>query len=179
MLSASWGRQEGVFRALEVRRIEHQDRWVKEAINNVIGVPCIANGKWTGDKPVTQIDPFPPPQCRLRELEYTGRESPEQTLRPSVPLQDARVAMRSDLESEHKFTQTPCRARIEECLKTTPEGAERQDRRSEVLNEALAKEVERDVRRREDIGSTAGELAVPQELKDMPIPPDSAENEVQ
>ena len=47
------------------------------------------------------------------------------------------------------------------------------DRRSEVLNEALAKEVERNVRRREDIGSTAGELAGPQELKDMPIPPDS------
>ena len=67
----------------------------------------------------------------------------------------------------------PCRARIEDCLKTTPEGAERLDRRSEVLNEALAKEVERNVRRREEIGSTAGELAVPQELKDMPIPPDS------
>ena len=29
---------EGVFRAREVRRIEHQDRWDKEAINNVIGV---------------------------------------------------------------------------------------------------------------------------------------------
>ena len=67
----------------------------------------------------------------------------------------------------------PCRARIEECLKTTSESAERPDRRSEVLNEALAKEVERNVRRREEIGSTAGELAVPQELKDMPIPPDS------
>ena len=47
------------------------------------------------------------------------------------------------------------------------------DRRSEVLNEVLAKEVEENVRRREDIGSAAGELAVPQELKEMPIPPDS------
>ena len=42
-----------------------------------------------------------------------------------------------------------------------------------MLNEALAKEVERNVRRREEIGSTAGELAVPRELKDTPIPPDS------
>ena len=42
-----------------------------------------------------------------------------------------------------------------------------------MLNDALAKEVERDVGRREKIGSTAEELAVPQELKDMPIPPDS------
>ena len=41
------GAAEGVFRAREVRRIEHQDRWDKEAINNVIGVPWrIADGKW-------------------------------------------------------------------------------------------------------------------------------------
>ena len=39
---------------------------------------------------------------------------------------------------------------------------------------ALAKEVERNVRRRrEEVGSTAGELAAPQELKDMAIPRDS------
>ena len=67
----------------------------------------------------------------------------------------------------------PYHVRIEERLKTTPEGAERPDRRSEVLNEALAKEVEKNVRRREEIRSTTGELAVPKELKDMPIPPDS------
>ena len=41
------------------------------------------------------------------------------------------------------------------------------------MNEALAKEVERNVRRREEIDSTAGELAVPHELKDVPIPPGS------
>ena len=66
----------------------------------------------------------------------------------------------------------PCR-RIEECLKMTPEGAERLDRRSEVLNEALAREDKKDVRRREEIESTAGELAAPQGPKDVPIPPDS------
>ena len=53
----------------------------------------------------------------------------------------------------------PCRVRFEECLKTTSEGAECPDQRSRVLNEALAKEVERNVRRREEIGSAAGELA--------------------
>ena len=42
----------------------------------------------------------------MRELEYRGRESREQTLRASVPLQDARVAMRSNLDSKHKLTQT-------------------------------------------------------------------------
>ena len=40
----------------------------------------------------------------------------------------------------------------------TPEGAERLDRRSEVLNEALAKEVERNVRRRDEAGIAAGEF---------------------
>ena len=42
-----------------------------------------------------------------------------------------------------------------------------------MLNEALAKEVERNVRRAEEIGSTARDLAVPRELKDMPNPLDS------
>ena len=43
-------------------RIEQQDRWDKEAINNLIGVPWrIADGKWTVDRSVTQFDPLPPP----------------------------------------------------------------------------------------------------------------------
>ena len=65
------------------------------------------------------------------------------------------------------------RVRIEECLKTTPEGSERLDRRREVFNEALAKEGERNVRRREEVGNTAGELAAPEELKYVPTPLDS------
>ena len=42
---------DGVFGAREVRSIEQQDRWDKEAINNVIGVPRrIADGIWTVDR---------------------------------------------------------------------------------------------------------------------------------
>ena len=41
------------------------------------------------------------------------------------------------------------------------------------MNEALAKAVERNVWGRGEIVSTAGELAAPQESKDVPIPPDS------
>ena len=63
------------------------------------------NELWTGRR--DKLTPCHHHQCRLRKLEYRGRESPEQTLRLSVPLQDAQVAMRSDLESEHKLTQTP------------------------------------------------------------------------
>ena len=65
----------------------------------------------------------------------------------------------------------PCRVKIEGCLKTTPEGSERLESKKRGVHSQI--EVERNVRRREDIGSTAGELAVPQELQDMPIPPDS------
>ena len=44
-----------MFRAREVRKIEHQE----EAINNVIGVPWrSADGKRTVDRLVTQIDPL-------------------------------------------------------------------------------------------------------------------------
>ena len=47
----------------------------------------------------------------------------------------------------------------------------------EVLNEAPAKEIERNIRRREEAGSAAGELAVPREPKDVPIPPGSDSGE--
>ena len=56
------GTAESVLRARELRRLEQQDRWDKEAINNVIGVPWrIVDGKWTVDRPMIQIDPLPPP----------------------------------------------------------------------------------------------------------------------
>ena len=46
------GTSEGVFGAREVRRLERQDRWDREVINNVIGVPWrIVDGRWTVDRP--------------------------------------------------------------------------------------------------------------------------------
>ena len=80
---------EGVFEAREVRRTEHQDKWDKEAINNVIGAPWrIVDGKWTVDRTVTQIDPLPPPPVPFEgALQYKGRESPEQTSKRMPGLQ--------------------------------------------------------------------------------------------
>ena len=43
--------------------------------------------KWTVDRPATQVDPVPLP--------------------PPVLFEGSGLAMRSDLESEHKLTQTP------------------------------------------------------------------------
>ena len=77
------GTADGVFRAREVRKIEQQDKWDKEAINNVIGVPWRSvDGKWTVNRPMTQIDPLPPPPVPFWGLECRGRESPGQTLKP-------------------------------------------------------------------------------------------------
>ena len=103
---------EGLFRVREVRRTEFQDRWGKEAISNVIGVPWrLADGKWTVDRPVTQIDPKPPP--------------------PPVPFEGARVQReritRTDIEAfgtiagsgkRAQVHSDPCRTRIEECVST-------------------------------------------------------------
>ena len=51
-----------------------------------------------------------------------------------------------------------CRMRIEEFLRTTPRGAERLDRRNEVINEALAEEVRRGQQREKSDRAT---VAVP------------------
>ena len=158
------GTAEGVFRAREVRRLEQQDKWDKEAINNVIGVPWrVADGKWTVDRPVTRMDFLPPPPVpfegvRVQRERITRTDIETFGTAAGCPGCNAiRSGKRAHAHSD------PCRVRIEECLKTTPEGAERLDPRSEVLNEALAKEVERNVRRREEnrkysrrVGSSMG-----------------------
>ena len=117
----------------------------------------------------TQIDPYH--QCSLRELEYRERitRTDIQTFGTTAGCPGCNAIRFGKRAQAHSG---PCRARIEECVKTTPGGAERPDRRSEVLNGALAKEVERNVRR-EEIESTAGKLAAPQQSKDVPITPDS------
>ena len=51
-----------------------------------------------------------------------------------------------------------CRMRIEECLRTTPHGAERLNRRNEVINEALAEEVRRGEQRKKRSDRTAAEV---------------------
>ena len=105
-------------------------------------------------------------QCRLRELECTGRESRGQTLRPSVPLQDARVAMRSELESEHMLTPTPAVSRLRSVSKQL------QKTHSVGIEEVrcCTRHSQKSLR---EMSEEERKLAVPQELKDMSIPPDS------
>ena len=81
--------------------------------------------------------------------------------------------MRSDLESEHKLTLTPAVSGMRNFSKPLQKLQSVYIEEAKVLNEALAKEVERNVRRSEEFGSTPGELAVPREVKETHIPPDS------
>ena len=62
--------------------------------------------------------------------------------------------MRSDLESEHKLTLTLAASGLRNVSKQLQKVQSVLIGRSEVLNEALAKEVGRNVRRREEIGNT-------------------------
>ena len=71
-----------------------------------------------------------------------GKKSPSKTLTNSEPRLDAQDNKRARAHSDHS------RQRIEECLRTTPHGAERLDRRNEVTNEALAEEVQRGEQRK-------------------------------
>ena len=61
-----------------------------------------------------------------------------------------------------------CRTRIEECLRTTPHGAERLDRRNEVINEALTEEVRRGGQRK--TRSDRATVAVPETESAAPEP---------
>ena len=70
-----------------------------------------------------------------------------------------------------------CRMRIEECFRTIPHGAERLDRRDEVINEALAEEVRRGEQRKKR--SDRATVAVPEtesaapEPRENPIEPEA------
>ena len=70
-----------------------------------------------------------------------------------------------------------CRNRIEECLRTTPHGAARLDRRTEAINEAQAEEVRRGEHRKKR--SDRATAAVPEtesaapEPRENPIEPEA------
>ena len=109
---------EGVFRAREVRRMEQKDRWDKGAINNVIGVPWrIVDGKWTLDRPMTQIDPLPPPPvpfegAQVQRERITRTDIKALGTASGCPgCKASRSGMRAQPHSN------PCRVRIEERLK--------------------------------------------------------------
>ena len=102
----------------------------------------MTDGKWTVDRPEVRVDPIPTPP-----LPFEGARIP----RESITKQDidefgAPIGCPGcNAINDNKRAQAHsdrCRERIEEFLRTTPHGAERFDRRQEVINEALAEEVQ-------------------------------------
>ena len=79
------------------------------------------------DRPQVRVDPFPIPPLRHARARIQRRR-----------ITDAIVIKDNNRAQTHS-----CRVQIEECLKVTPQGAERLDRRSEMISEALAEEVRR------------------------------------
>ena len=117
----------------------------KEAINSVIGVLW----RLTDGRCPIPIPPLPLAGARIQRERITKQDIDE--LGASVGCPGCTAI------KDNKGAQTHsdrCRARIEECLRVTPEGAERLDRRSEVIDEALAEEQQRDEQRKER-GTTA------------------------
>ena len=108
--------------------------------------------KWTS---------FQFPHDRWREPAFRGRESPK-----------IRDNKRRQAHSDR------CRKRIEENLRRTPHGAERLNRREEVINEALAEEVQRRERREKETDRVAtaatgiAKVSAPAKWKENPIEPD-------
>ena len=118
-------------------------------------------------------------RCRLREHESRGRESSSKDINEfgaTIGCPGCNAIKDNKRAQAHSDR---CRTRIEECLRTTPHGAERLDRRNEVINEALAEEVLRgEQRKKRSEKATAAvpetESAAPQ--RENPIEPEANPN---
>ena len=108
-----------------------------------------ADGQWT-DQIFERIR-FQFLHCPLKEHEFRGKGSPSKTKTNSEPLLDAQVAMQSKTTEGHKPIQIVVEGELKGCLRIAPRGAARLDRRNEVINEALAEDVQRENRGKRDV----------------------------
>ena len=130
------------------------------------------------DRPETRVDPIPPHHCHLKE-----HESSESITKQNIDEFGAIVgcpgcsAIKDNMRAQaHSYR---CRVRNEECLRITPQGAERLDRRSDVRNEAPAEEIQRGEERKKRSDNTAAAIPEPEpaasaarDLRESPIEPD-------
>ena len=111
------GNADGVFRAREIRRLVPQSRWDKEAINSVIGMLwSLTDGMWPVYKLLSS--------CRSKSHPVIAT-CRSQTRMSSEPLGCPRCKAQAHSDR--------LRVHIGECLRVTPQGEERLDRRSEVM----------------------------------------------
>ena len=112
------------------------------------GSELAKSGAWN----LRTIPPLPFESVRVQ------RESPSKTSTSSEPRLDAQAAIAIRDNRRAQARSDRCRMRIDERLRTTPQGAERLDRRDEVINEALAEEVRREEQKRRSSDRTAAEV---------------------
>ena len=108
----------------------------------------MTDGKWTVDRPEVRVDPIPIPPlpfegARIQRERITKKDIDE--FGATIGCQGCNAIKDNKRAQAHSDR---CRSRIEECLRNTPHGAERLDRRNEVINEALADEVRRGEQRK-------------------------------
>ena len=84
----------------------------------------------------------------MREHEFRERKSPKKTLMSSESLSNAKDTMQSKTTKKTQAHPNHYKLRIKECHKNTSHGAERLNRRNEIINEALADEVRRGEQRK-------------------------------
>ena len=151
------GNADGVARAREVRKPGTSEQ-MGQRRHQQCDWSSLENDRRKMDSGQTRnsIRPDSYPSTAISKVRgFRGKESPSKTLRNSVPLSDAKVAMRSKTNSRAQAHSDRCRERIERCLRITPQGAGRLDRRNEVINEALAEEVRRADKRKTKVVDAA------------------------
>ena len=146
------GNAGGVFRAREIRRLDTQDRWDTEAINSVNGVPWrVTDGRWTVDRAEARVDPIPIPPLPFKGARIQRERIAKQDINEfgaTIGCPGCNAIMDNKRAQAHSDR---CRRRVEERLRITPHGAERLDRRNEVIGEASAEEVRRKSRGRREV----------------------------
>ena len=135
----------------KVRRLEPHRRRDKEAIDNVLGVPRkVTDGRCTVDSPEIRVDPIPTPPMPYEgartQMERITKQDIEE-FGATIGCPGCNTIKGNKRAQEHSDR---CRRRTEECLRVTPHGAEGLDRRDEVINEALAEEVQRGEQRKKE-----------------------------
>ena len=174
MLSAALRQQKSV-QSVKFKNWSLGKDGTRKRFNNIIGVPWrLVDGKWSDDRqePAARVDPLPPPPipfagARVHRGRITKQDIDAFGTTVGCPDCNAiRSWKRAQAESD------PCRARIEERLRTTHQEAERLERRDEVIIEALAEEVQRREKRKEDDSRKSAEASSSQGMQDEPIEPD-------
>ena len=127
----------------------------------------------TVDRPEVRVDPIPIPPLPFEGARIQRERIDIDEFGATIGCQGCNAIKNNKRAQAHSDR---CRMRIEACLRVTPHGAERLERRNEVINEALAEEVQRGEQRKKRCDRTTAavpetESAAP-ESKENPIEPD-------